>query len=82
MESTQLLLDGTKLRQAVALLDAALSECAAEPDNPLRQAALAKAFERAFEYVWKHLKREADHAGLEAYSPRRTEIRCPAQDDR
>ncbi len=44
MESTQLLLDGTKLRQAVALLDAALSECAAEPDNPLRQAALAKAF--------------------------------------
>ena len=59
-----------RLRQAVALLEAALSECDAGPENPLRQAALAKAFESAFEHAWKHLKREADQAGLEAYSPR------------
>ena len=59
-----------KLRQSVALLDAALGECKAEPENPLRFAALAKAFETTFEYVWKHFKREADRAGLEAYSPR------------
>ena len=38
--------------------------------HPLRLAALAKAFESTFEYVWKKLKREADQAGLEAYSPR------------
>ena len=59
-----------KLQQARVLLDAALSECAAEPQNPLRQAALAKAFESTFEHVWKHLKRHADQAGLEVYSPR------------
>ena len=59
-----------KLRQAVALLEAALSECDLEPENPLRLAALAKTFESLFEHVWKHLKREADRAGLETYSPR------------
>lgn len=59
-----------KLRQALALLAAALSECDSEPGNLLRQAALAKAFESTFEYVWKHLKHEADQAGFEAYSPR------------
>lgn len=59
-----------KLQQALALLEAALSECDAEPENLLRQAALAKTFESMFEYVWKLLKREADQAGLEAYSPR------------
>ena len=59
-----------KLQQAFALLEAALSECDVEPENRLRQAALAKAFESTFEYVWKHFKREADRAGLEAYSPR------------
>ena len=59
-----------KLRKALALLDAALDECDHEPENALRQAALAKAFESTFEYAWKFLKREADRAGLEAYSPR------------
>ena len=59
-----------KLLRAFALLEAALAECESEPDKPLRLAALAKAFESTFEYVWKHFKREADQAGLEAYSPR------------
>ncbi len=59
-----------KLRQALTLLEAALDECDNEPENALRQAALAKTFESAFEYAWKFLKREADRAGLEAYSPR------------
>lgn len=59
-----------KLLEALNLLEAALSECDADPKNPLRLAALAKAFESTFEYVWKQLKREANEAGLEAYSPR------------
>lgn len=59
-----------KLVQAFALLEAALDECQAGPENPLRLAALAKAFESTFEHVWKHFRREADQAGLEAYSPR------------
>ncbi len=59
-----------KLAEAFALLGAALGECETEPENPLRLAALAKAFESTFEYVWKHFKREAGEAGLEAYSPR------------
>ena len=59
-----------KFLKAFALLEAALSDCDAEPKNPLRLAALSKAFETTFGYVWKHLKREADEAGLEAYSPR------------
>ncbi len=63
-------MNDNKFLQAFALLEAALSECDSEPENPLRLAALAKAFETTFEYVWKHLKREADEAGLEAYSPR------------
>ena len=67
-----------KLRQAFALLEAALAECGSEPDNPLRLAALAKAFESAFEYVWKQFRREADQAGFEAYSPRDA-LRCAAQ---
>ena len=63
-------MNSEKFKRAFALLEAALSECGSDPENPLRQAALAKAFETTFEYVWKQLKREADEAGLEAYSPR------------
>ena len=63
-------MNNQKLRQSFALLEAALCECKTEPENPLRFAALAKAFETTFEYMWKHFKREADQAGLEAYSPR------------
>ena len=59
-----------KLLEAFALMDAALAECDADPDNSLRQAALAKTFETTFEYLWKYFKREADKAGLETYSPR------------
>ena len=59
-----------KLAQSLDLLDAAVAETRAEPSNPLRAAALAKAFEVSFEYAWKAMKREADAAGLEAYSPR------------
>ena len=59
-----------KLLEVFNLLEAALSECDAEPENPLRLAALAKTFESTFEYVWKVFKREADLAGLETYSPR------------
>ena len=59
-----------KLRESFALLTAALGEQESDPTNPLRFAALAKAFEVTFEYVWKHFKREADRAGLEVYSPR------------
>jgi len=63
-------MNDAKLQGAFDLLEAALTECDADPANPLRLAALAKAFESTFEYLWKHLKREADRAGLEAYSPR------------
>ena len=63
-------MNDAKLSQAFALLEAALLECESEPENALRLAALAKAFESTFEYVWKHFKREADQAGLETYSPR------------
>ena len=59
-----------KLHSAAKLLFAAWAECQEEPGNPLRYAALAKAFETTFEYVWKFFKREADGAGLEVYSPR------------
>ena len=59
-----------KLKNSFALLTAAVGEYESEPTNPLRFAALAKAFEVTFEYVWKHFKREADRAGLEVYSPR------------
>lgn len=59
-----------KLIAAGQLLNSAWVECQAEPGNPLRHAALAKAFEITFEYVWKFFKREADQAGLEVYSPR------------
>ncbi len=59
-----------KLISAANLLFAAWDEIQEEPGNPLRYAALAKAFETTFEYVWKFFKREADAAGLEVYSPR------------
>lgn len=55
-------LNDKKLSRSFVLLDAALGECEAEPENALRFAALAKAFETTFEYVWKHFKREADQA--------------------
>ena len=67
-----------KFLKAFSLLGAALSECDTDPENPLRLAALAKAFESTFEYVWKHLKREGDQAGIEVYSPREA-LRCAAQ---
>ena len=67
-----------KFPKAFALLEAALSECATDPENPLRLAALAKAFESTFEYVWKLLKRESDQAGFEVYSPRDA-LKCAAQ---
>ena len=63
-------MNDAKLGQVFALLEAALLECEEEPQNALRLAALAKAFESTFGYVWKHFKREADQAGLETYSPR------------
>jgi hypothetical protein len=71
-------MNDAKLSQAFALLEAALSECDSEPGNPLRQAALAKTFETMFGYVWRQFKREADGAGLEAYSPRDA-LKCAAQ---
>jgi nucleotidyltransferase substrate binding protein (TIGR01987 family) len=69
--------DGRTLK-AFALLEAALSECDTDPTNPLRLAALAKAFESTFEYVWKNFKFEADQSGFEVYSPRDA-LRCAAQ---
>ena len=59
-----------KLVQAFALLDSAIEQSTADPDNAVLHAGVAKAFESTFEYVWKALKREADRAGLETYSPR------------
>lgn len=63
-------MNDAKLSQAFELLEAALQELESEPENRLRLAALAKAFESTFEYVWKAFKRQADEAGLETYSPR------------
>ena len=59
-----------KLTDSAALLRAAIAELDLEPENPLRLAALAKAFETTFEYAWKHFRRVASEAGLEVYSPR------------
>ena len=70
-----------KLRQSWQLLEAALKEIKAAPENPLRFAALAKAFESTFEYVWKQFKREAGDSGLEVYSPRDA-LKAAAQLDR
>ena len=59
-----------KLKSALELLAAAIVEAKQKPKDRLRFAALAKTFEVAFEYGWKLLKRAADQAGLEVYSPR------------
>ncbi len=63
-------MNDAKLSQAFSLLESALEQSATDPDNRVLRAALAKAFESTFEYLWKALKREADQAGLETYSPR------------
>lgn len=59
-----------KLTDAVKLLSEALRCLKREPTNPVLFAGVSKAFEVSFEYAWKHLKRHADSAGLEVYSPR------------
>ena len=70
--------DDSRLRLSFALLDEAMRECVADRGNALRLAALAKTFESTFEYTWKRFKREADAAGLEAYSPRES-LKAAAQ---
>jgi nucleotidyltransferase substrate binding protein (TIGR01987 family) len=63
-------MNDAKLSRAFSLLESAIEQCTTDRGNQLLHAALAKAFETTFEYLWKALKREADQAGLETYSPR------------
>ena len=63
-------MNDAKLEQALGLLELAIEQSNADPDNKVLHAALAKTFETTFEHAWKALKREADQAGLETYSPR------------
>lgn len=59
-----------KLAEATRLLSEAIKLVRNDPANKLSFAALSKAFEVCFEYAWKYLKRCADRAGMEVYSPR------------
>ena len=59
-----------KLFESSELFERAFSQLKRTPKDPLRFAAAAKTFEVSLEYAWKALKREADQAGMETYSPR------------
>ena len=59
-----------KLLDALELFRQARDKLKKNPGDALCFAAAAKTFEVAFEYAWKAIKREADRAGLETYSPR------------
>lgn len=59
-----------KLKHSVKLLDEALKILQKSPADELAFASASKLFEIVFEYAWKHLKRDADEAGYEAYNPR------------
>lgn len=60
----------TKLRSSVELLGECILALRDKKEDPILFAAVSKAYEVAFEYAWKNLKRRADEAGLEVYSPR------------
>jgi len=59
-----------KLSRSLKLLRKTLRAAKASPQDEVIFAAASKAFEVAFEYAWKALKREADQAGYETYNPR------------
>lgn len=59
-----------KLLDSLELFKQATEKLQKHTNDPLCFAAAAKTFEVSFEYAWKALKREADLAGLETYSPR------------
>lgn len=67
-----------KLAQSLKLLHKTLKAAKVSPKDEVIFAATSKAFEVAFEYAWKTLKREADLAGYETYNPRDA-IRAAAQ---
>ena len=59
-----------KLAESLHLLASSLKALKGKSDDVILFAATSKAFEISFEYAWKYLKRAADQAGLEVYSPR------------
>ena len=59
-----------KLRESRELLRECIAALNLKPKDRLLSAATSKSFEVAFEYAWKALKRSADKAGMEVYSPR------------
>jgi nucleotidyltransferase substrate binding protein (TIGR01987 family) len=59
-----------KLFESLSLLGSAIGDHKKNPKNTVIFAGLSKAFEITFEYSWKYLKRAAESAGLEVYSPR------------
>ncbi|HMO19306.1 MAG TPA: nucleotidyltransferase substrate binding protein [Oligoflexia bacterium] len=59
-----------KLNDSIKLLKLAYSSYKKTPEDKLAGAALAKAFEISFEYLWKHFKQLGTAEGYEIYSPR------------
>ena len=59
-----------KLKASLSLLTQAISQVEKDQKDPVKVAALSKAFEVCFEYSWKLLKARSDVAGMEVYSPR------------
>lgn len=59
-----------KLLEAQELLTMAYQAHKKNPKDKLVNAALAKAFEVAFQYIWKYFKEQSSKAGYEIYSPR------------
>jgi hypothetical protein len=56
-----------KLKDSIDLLHLAYKAHKKEPENKLHRAALAKAFEVSFEYLWKYFKQAGSREGFETY---------------
>ena len=59
-----------KFPEAVKTLQHALEYKDKAAKDEIYYLAISKAYEVALEYSWKHLKREIERSGLEAFSPR------------
>lgn len=59
-----------KLNDALKLLNLAIKQHDSDPENIVLIAAVIKAFEISFEYIWKAFKIAGSDAGYEIYNPR------------
>lgn len=59
-----------KLKDSIDLLKLSYKAHKKNADDKLINAALAKSFEVAFEYLWKYFKQIGSNEGYEIYSPR------------